>query len=209
MVQLSLIFLYVNIHCFLFQNFVTDFTSISQECNFEDEEKRLLLNEVISEHFMRQGMLHIADALIEVQCISYMNTCIVLSYTLSIGWIFCVGMSCQQIVMLIRLKSYNRFYSRSDVCSSIKMSKYNSYHYNGEKNELYKSFVPHIDIERGFFFLKNCEYLKKRKAFFGYNKKFIKTEWGWKILILCLLNVLLTKEEIIIKPKMLFFPNFF
>lgn len=78
--------------------------------------------------------------------------------------------------MLIRLKSYNRFYSRSDVCSSIKMSKYNGYHYNGEKNELYKSFVPHIDIERGFFFLKNCEYLKKRKAFFGYNKKFIKTE---------------------------------
>lgn len=47
------------------RNFVTDFTSISQECNFEEEEKRLLLNEVISEHFMRQGMLHIADALIE------------------------------------------------------------------------------------------------------------------------------------------------
>lgn len=81
MVQLNLIFLYVNIHCFYFQNFVTDFTSISQECNFEEEEKRLLLNEVISEHFMRQGMLHIADALIEVQCTSYMDsTCIVLSY---------------------------------------------------------------------------------------------------------------------------------
>lgn len=65
---------------------MTDFTSISQECNFEEEEKRLLLNEVISEHFMRQGMLHIADALIEVQCTSYMDsTCIVLSYTLSIG----------------------------------------------------------------------------------------------------------------------------
>lgn len=47
------------------RNFVTDFTSISQECNFEEEEKRFLLNEVISEHFMRQGMLHIADALIE------------------------------------------------------------------------------------------------------------------------------------------------
>ena len=45
---------------------MTDFTSISQDCNFEDDDKRFLLNEVISEHFMRQGMLHIADALIEV-----------------------------------------------------------------------------------------------------------------------------------------------
>jgi len=45
---------------------VTDFSSIITEGAFEGEDKKILLNEVVSEHFMRQGMLDIADSLIQV-----------------------------------------------------------------------------------------------------------------------------------------------
>ena len=58
MIQLSWRFLWL-------QNFVTDFSSVIAEGAF-DGDKSILVNEVISEHFMRQGMLDIADSLIEV-----------------------------------------------------------------------------------------------------------------------------------------------
>lgn len=53
-------------------------------------------------------------------------------------------------------------------------------------------------------FSTNC-YAHKTKEL----QKVLYSSYSINILILCLLNVLLTKEEIIIKPKMLFFPKFF
>ncbi|OWF43962.1 protein RMD5 homolog A-like [Mizuhopecten yessoensis] len=46
------------------RNFVNDLTSIATDGAFEGTEKTHLLNEVVCEHFMRQGMLDIADALV-------------------------------------------------------------------------------------------------------------------------------------------------
>lgn len=51
---------------FNFQNFVNDFSSVVVDRAFEGQEKSILLNEVVCEHFMRQGMLDIADAVVEV-----------------------------------------------------------------------------------------------------------------------------------------------
>lgn len=49
-----------------FQNFVSDFSAIITEGACEGEQNQHLLNEVICEHFLRQGMLDIAEALNEV-----------------------------------------------------------------------------------------------------------------------------------------------
>lgn len=47
------------------RNFVNDFSSVVVDRAFEGQEKSILLNEVVCEHFMRQGMLDIADAVVE------------------------------------------------------------------------------------------------------------------------------------------------
>ena len=47
----------------MFQNFVSDFASTSREDVFSGVEKVQLLNQVICQHFYRQGMLDIADEL--------------------------------------------------------------------------------------------------------------------------------------------------
>lgn len=51
---------------FNFQNFVNDFSAVVVDRAFEGQEKTILLNEVVCEHFMRQGMLDVADAVVEV-----------------------------------------------------------------------------------------------------------------------------------------------
>jgi hypothetical protein len=53
-----------NINIFNFQNFVNDFSAVVVDRAFEGQEKTILLNEVVCEHFMRQGMLDVADAVI-------------------------------------------------------------------------------------------------------------------------------------------------
>ncbi|XP_067656917.1 E3 ubiquitin-protein ligase RMND5A-like isoform X1 [Haliotis asinina] len=47
------------------RNFVSDFSAITTEGAFDGEDKQKLLNEVVCEHFLRQGMLDIAEALNE------------------------------------------------------------------------------------------------------------------------------------------------
>lgn len=51
---------------FLSQSFVADFASTSREDVFSSPDKVQLLNQVICQHFYRQGMLDIADELAEV-----------------------------------------------------------------------------------------------------------------------------------------------
>ncbi|ESO86491.1 hypothetical protein LOTGIDRAFT_207069 [Lottia gigantea] len=46
------------------RNFISDFTAVTPD-TFENEKNNNLLNEVICEHFLRQGMLDIAEALTE------------------------------------------------------------------------------------------------------------------------------------------------
>jgi hypothetical protein len=54
-------------YSFIFQqNFTSDFSAILTEGACEGEENQRMLNEVICEHFLRQGMLDIAEALNEV-----------------------------------------------------------------------------------------------------------------------------------------------
>lgn len=48
------------------RNFTADFASTSREDVFAGSEKTLLLNQVICQHFYRQGMLDIADELASV-----------------------------------------------------------------------------------------------------------------------------------------------
>ncbi|XP_070210270.1 E3 ubiquitin-protein ligase RMND5A-like isoform X2 [Littorina saxatilis] len=47
------------------RNFISDFTAVLTEGACEGEDNQRLLNEVICEHFLRQGMLEIAEALNE------------------------------------------------------------------------------------------------------------------------------------------------
>ncbi|KAH9492944.1 E3 ubiquitin-protein transferase rmnd5a [Bulinus truncatus] len=47
------------------RNFITDFSSVITEGAFDGEWRQRLLNEVICEHFLRQGMLDIAECLNE------------------------------------------------------------------------------------------------------------------------------------------------
>ena len=49
-----------------FQNFVSEFSAVFTESSFENDETQTLLNEIICEHFLRQGKLDIAEALNEV-----------------------------------------------------------------------------------------------------------------------------------------------
>ena len=51
---------------FLSQSFVADFASTSREDVFSSPDKVQLLNQVICQHFYRQGMLDIADELAQV-----------------------------------------------------------------------------------------------------------------------------------------------
>ena len=46
------------------QNFTSDYSSVARD--FDDERKTAMLNEVICEHFLRQGRLNIAENLIQV-----------------------------------------------------------------------------------------------------------------------------------------------
>lgn len=55
-----------NCFFFSFQNFVTEFSAVFTESAFEKEECQCLLNQIICEHFLRQGKLDIAEALNEV-----------------------------------------------------------------------------------------------------------------------------------------------
>lgn len=45
---------------------MSDYSSVARD--FDDEEKIAMLNEVVCEHFLRQGKLNIAELLIEVWC---------------------------------------------------------------------------------------------------------------------------------------------
>ena len=56
----------MNLLCLLFQNFTSDFSSVSVEDIFCGEEREALLNQIICEHFLRQGKLDIAESLSEV-----------------------------------------------------------------------------------------------------------------------------------------------
>ena len=49
------------------RNFISDFASTSREDVFSGPEKTALLNQVIFQHFYRQGMLDIADELAAVR----------------------------------------------------------------------------------------------------------------------------------------------
>ena len=49
-----------------FQNFVSDFSSVSTDGAYDTETKKAQVNHVICEHFLRQGMLDIAEDLKEV-----------------------------------------------------------------------------------------------------------------------------------------------
>jgi len=57
----------------LFQNFVAEFSAVFTESAFEKEDCRELLNEIICEHFLRQGKLDIAEALNEVSLCQYLT----------------------------------------------------------------------------------------------------------------------------------------
>lgn len=52
---------------FYFQNFTSDFSAVVTDGAFDGEWRQRLLNEVICEHFLRQGMLDIAECLNQVQ----------------------------------------------------------------------------------------------------------------------------------------------
>ena len=56
----------MNLLCLVFQNFTSDFSSVSVEDIFCGEEREALLNQIICEHFLRQGKLDIAESLSEV-----------------------------------------------------------------------------------------------------------------------------------------------
>lgn len=47
------------------RNFVNDFSSVIVDRAFDGQEKAMLLNEVVCEHFMRQGMLDVADSIVK------------------------------------------------------------------------------------------------------------------------------------------------
>lgn len=47
------------------KNFESNFASVSNEVLYDDPEKSVILNQAIVEHFLRQGMLEIADQLIQ------------------------------------------------------------------------------------------------------------------------------------------------
>lgn len=53
------------------RNFTADFASTSREDVFSGPEKTHLLNQVICQHFYRQGMLDIADELVVVNFSSH------------------------------------------------------------------------------------------------------------------------------------------
>lgn len=54
--------------CFIeFQNFTSDFSSVTADDVFCGEEREALLNQIICEHFLRQGQLDIAESLSEVR----------------------------------------------------------------------------------------------------------------------------------------------
>ena len=53
------------------RNFIADFASTSREDVFAGVEKAHLLNQVICQHFYRQGMLDIADELASVNYLIY------------------------------------------------------------------------------------------------------------------------------------------
>lgn len=55
---------------FCFQNFVSDFNSVCNETAFAGPEQTSEINQVICEHFLRQGMLDIAENLVEVSELS-------------------------------------------------------------------------------------------------------------------------------------------
>ena len=50
-----------------FQNFVSDFSAVITDGAFEGQLQSGQLNNVITEHFLRQGMLEIAESLIQVR----------------------------------------------------------------------------------------------------------------------------------------------
>ena len=50
----------------LFQNFTSDFSSVASDDIFYGEQREALLNQIICEHFLRQGKLDIAESLSEV-----------------------------------------------------------------------------------------------------------------------------------------------
>lgn len=54
------------------------------ESSFEDEEAKRLLNEIICEHFLRQGKLDIAEALNEVKKTTQESTYIAYSFMTNI-----------------------------------------------------------------------------------------------------------------------------
>ena len=51
------------------QNFVSDLIDLNSEPTFETPERMRLLNEVVCEHFLRQGMLDIAEKLTQVSTV--------------------------------------------------------------------------------------------------------------------------------------------
>lgn len=55
------------------RNFIADFASTSREDVFSGPEKSHLLNQVICQHFYRQGMLDIADELAAVSLSYYLG----------------------------------------------------------------------------------------------------------------------------------------
>ena len=53
---------------FTFQNFVSDYSAIiTDPTAFNNYEKKCQINSVVCEHFLRQGMLEIAEDLINVR----------------------------------------------------------------------------------------------------------------------------------------------
>ena len=63
-------------YCYTFQNFVSDFSAIVTDPTTlsNNGEKRNLVNSVVCEHFLRQGMLDIAEDLIKVSSTN-LNQC--------------------------------------------------------------------------------------------------------------------------------------
>lgn len=75
--------------CFIFQNFVSDFASTSRDDVFSGPDKVQLLNQVICQHFYRQGMLDIADELAQVEkSISFSFHCLYCNIILEIVMVF-------------------------------------------------------------------------------------------------------------------------
>ena len=62
------------------QNFISDFSAILTNGACEGESHLKLLNEVICEHFLRQGMLDIAEALNEVTVLFYVGLDLICMY---------------------------------------------------------------------------------------------------------------------------------